>query len=110
MATRCLKISSNGNKILKYRQKALGKINLTDNSALKTYNFSFFLASFVLGLVMVGVIVLSRRCKVNPDNVATPIAASLGDLITLSMLAGIARYLFTYTESQNRWPSLIIII
>ena len=59
---------------------------------------------------MVGVIVLSRRCKVNPDNVATPIAASLGDLITLSMLAGIARYLFTYTESQNRWPSLIIII
>ena len=48
MATRCLKISSNGNKILKYRQKALGKINLTDNSALKTYNFSFlFFYSFI---------------------------------------------------------------
>jgi len=37
------------------------------------------LASFVLGLVMVAVILASRRCRVNPDNVATPIAASLGN-------------------------------
>ena len=32
------------------------------------------IASFALGLVMVGVILFSRKCKVNPDNVATPIA------------------------------------
>ena len=43
---------------------------------------------------MVGVILLSRKCKINPDNVATPIAASLGDLITLSLLAWISNLLF----------------
>ena len=37
------------------------------------------IASFILGLVMVLVILVSRRFNVNPDNVATPIAASLGD-------------------------------
>lgn len=49
-----------------------------------------------LGLVMVGVIIASRKLGINPDNVATPIAASLGDLITLSLLAGISSFLFRY--------------
>ena len=43
---------------------------------------------------MVGVILVSRKCNVNPDNVATPIAASLGDLTTLGLLAWIASLLF----------------
>jgi len=43
---------------------------------------------------MVGVVLLSRKCNVNPDNVATPIAASLGDLTTLALLSGIACLLF----------------
>ncbi|KAH7947209.1 hypothetical protein HPB52_008239 [Rhipicephalus sanguineus] len=34
-------------------------------------------ASLALGLVMIGVVIGSRKCHVNPDNVATPIAASL---------------------------------
>ena len=38
------------------------------------------IASFLLGLVMVLVILVSRRFNVNPDNVATPIAASLGEV------------------------------
>ena len=68
------------------------------------------LASFLLGLVMVAVIgmmmvvmmmmvspvaALSRRWQVNPDNVATPIAAALGDLVTLSLLAAVASLLST---------------
>lgn len=40
---------------------------------------------------MIFVVLLSRKCGINPDNVATPIAASLGDLTTLSLLAGIAQ-------------------
>ncbi|GFQ88453.1 solute carrier family 41 member 1, partial [Trichonephila clavata] len=44
--------------------------------------------------VMVGVVICSRKCHINPDNVATPIAASLGDLTTLSLLAGISNVLF----------------
>merc|ERR1719495_3089196 len=51
------------------------------------------LASAVLGAVMVLVIAVSRRYSVNPDNVATPIAAALGDLVTLSLLAFVATFL-----------------
>uniref|UniRef100_A0A6Q2Y3U8 Solute carrier family 41 member n=1 Tax=Esox lucius TaxID=8010 RepID=A0A6Q2Y3U8_ESOLU len=49
-----------------------------------------FVAALSLGLVMIGVILGSRKVGINPDNVATPIAASLGDLITLSLLAGVS--------------------
>ena len=51
------------------------------------------LASFILGSVMVAVVICSRKCKINPDNVATPIAASLGDLTTLALLSAISRFL-----------------
>ncbi|XP_048873225.1 solute carrier family 41 member 1 isoform X2 [Brienomyrus brachyistius] len=57
-----------------------------------------FVAALFLGLVMVGVIIGSRKVGINPDNVATPIAASLGDLITLSLLAGVSSTLFEYRE------------
>lgn len=52
------------------------------------------LASFILGCIMVGVVLFSRRCNINPDNVATPIAASLGDLTTLSLLSGVGWLLY----------------
>ncbi|XP_048858394.1 solute carrier family 41 member 1-like isoform X2 [Brienomyrus brachyistius] len=58
-----------------------------------------FTAALLLGLVMVGVIIGSRKVGVNPDNVATPIAASLGDLITLSLLAGVSSILFRCREA-----------
>ena len=53
---------------------------------------------------MIGVIVGSRKVGINPDNVATPIAASLGDLITLSLLAGVSTTLYQYrgTVSTNQ--------
>ncbi|XP_069062378.1 solute carrier family 41 member 3 isoform X2 [Pleurodeles waltl] len=57
-----------------------------------------FIAALSLGLVMIGVIIGSRKVGINPDNVATPIAASLGDLITLSLLAGISSTLFKYID------------
>ena len=51
------------------------------------------LASLILGSVMAAVVVCSRKCNVNPDNVATPIAASLGDITTLALLSAISRFL-----------------
>ncbi|XP_076874858.1 solute carrier family 41 member 3 isoform X2 [Brachyhypopomus gauderio] len=57
-----------------------------------------FVAALSLGLVMVGVIIGSRKVGINPDNVATPIAASLGDLITLSLLAAVSSTLFQYRD------------
>ncbi len=44
----------------------------------------------ISGVIMSVVVILSRKCHINPDNVATPIAASLGDLTTLALLSGIA--------------------
>lgn len=56
---------------------------------------------------MIGVIIGSRKVGINPDNVATPIAASLGDLITLSLLAGVSSTLYEYIgeEAQQCCPS-----
>uniref|UniRef100_A0A8C9W3A2 Solute carrier family 41 member n=1 Tax=Scleropages formosus TaxID=113540 RepID=A0A8C9W3A2_SCLFO len=56
-----------------------------------------FIASLLLGLIMIGVIIASRKVGINPDNVATPIAASLGDLITLALLAGISTGFFSFS-------------
>ncbi|KAM8916770.1 solute carrier family 41 member 1 isoform 1-T4 [Spinachia spinachia] len=60
-----------------------------------------FIASLLLGVIMIGVIIASRKVGINPDNVATPIAASLGDLITLSVLAGISTGLYKELEFND---------
>nr|XP_033774641.1 solute carrier family 41 member 1 isoform X1 [Geotrypetes seraphini]XP_033774643.1 solute carrier family 41 member 1 isoform X1 [Geotrypetes seraphini] len=59
-----------------------------------------FIASLVLGMIMVGVIIGSRKIGINPDNVATPIAASLGDLLTLALLSGISWGLYEELKSN----------
>ena len=64
------------------------------------------IASFLLGGVMIGVIVVSHIARINPDNVATPIAASLGDLVTLGLLSLIANWL--YDLSGEFGPSLML--
>lgn len=60
------------------------------------------IASLILGSLMVFIIILSRKCKVNPDNIATPIAASLGDLVTLALLAAISSFLHRCLGT-NHW-------
>lgn len=67
-------------------------------------------ASFVLGLIMIGVIVVSKKLNINPDNIATPIAASLGDLTTLALLSWIASLLYRTIGTSVILPSIIIII
>ncbi|XP_049921268.1 solute carrier family 41 member 3-like isoform X2 [Epinephelus moara] len=68
-----------------------------------------FLAALSLGLVMIGVIIGSRKVGINPDNVATPIAASLGDLITLSLLAGVSSTLYEYIDIWYLSPLVCLI-
>lgn len=70
--------------------------------------FTASIASLLLGLVMILVIVVSRKVNINPDNVATPIAASLGDLVTLSILAWVANLLFE-AIGKNHWLAPCII-
>jgi len=66
------------------------------------------LASFALGSIMIIVIVIARQLNVNPDNVATPIAASLGDVTTLGLLAWIADILYRHLQ-EGLFTSHIII-
>lgn len=61
----------------------LGKTSPSTDSRVFAIN-----QCFLVGAVMVGVILLAEKLKINPDNVATPIAASLGDVITLGVLSG----------------------
>ncbi|XP_045043956.2 solute carrier family 41 member 3 isoform X2 [Desmodus rotundus] len=59
-----------------------------------------FFAAFALGVLMVCVVIGARKLGVNPDNIATPIAASLGDLITLSILAFVSNFFYKYKDNQ----------
>ncbi|CAL7936724.1 unnamed protein product [Xylocopa violacea] len=58
--------------------------------------------------VMIAVIMISYRCKMNPDNLATPLAASFGDVVSLSVLSAIASALFERME-QEPWLLYIIL-
>ena len=54
--------------------------------------FSFFCPS--PDFVLVAVIILSKKYKMNPDNLATPLAASIGDVVAISLFSFIASLLF----------------
>ena len=64
-------------------------------------------ASFFLGVLMVIVILASKRFHLNPDNIATPIAASLGDITTLSLLAWFASLL--HDDMDDPWICPVIL-
>jgi solute carrier family 41 len=53
-----------------------------------------FIVLWCAGLLTSGVIVASRHLHINPDNVATPIAASLGDIISLILLSAVSTSLY----------------
>ncbi|KDE06634.1 hypothetical protein MVLG_02988 [Microbotryum lychnidis-dioicae p1A1 Lamole] len=48
------------------------------------------LSSAILGGFMCALVVLCRRLKINPDNLATPLASALGDMVTLVLLGGLS--------------------
>lgn len=57
------------------------------------------ITTIMLGSVTTTVVSISHFCKINPDNIATPIAASLGDVATLGVLALIAREMYKTKEN-----------
>ncbi|XGW28811.1 hypothetical protein V3C99_008535 [Haemonchus contortus] len=66
-------------------------------------------ASLVLSIIMALVVVLSRKYNINPDNVATPIAASLGDLTTLAVLSTFGS-IFLDAHLTESWLNVTIIV
>ena len=57
---------------------------------IATGMLSASLSSAVLGSFMCALVVIARRAGANPDNIASPLAASLGDLTTLTLLGLLA--------------------
>ncbi|KAA0724335.1 Solute carrier family 41 member 2 [Triplophysa tibetana] len=68
-----------------------------------------FMASFLQGIMMVGVIFGSKKVGINPDNIATPLAASFGDLITLGLLAIIGQ-VFYYCMDPYPYISYLVCV
>uniref|UniRef100_A0A7G3AYY0 Putative solute carrier family 41 member 1 isoform x3 n=1 Tax=Lutzomyia longipalpis TaxID=7200 RepID=A0A7G3AYY0_LUTLO len=62
----------------------------------------------VLDVVLTTVILVAKRYGFNPDNLATPLAASIGDLVSLSLLSAIASLLYQNLETKL-WINYIII-
>ena len=81
----------------------LGNSFVLLSSALVTAS----VASLVLGLLMSAIVILSRRFNLNPDNVSAPIAASLGDILTLALLSYISA--FFYSFRHHTWLSPLVI-
>ncbi|XP_057561966.1 solute carrier family 41 member 3 isoform X2 [Hippopotamus amphibius kiboko] len=59
-------------------------------------------------LAAFALVIGARKLGVNPDNVATPIAASLGDLITLSLLALVSSFFHRHRDSQYLTPLVCV--
>lgn len=67
----------------------------------------FLLADFVMVMVIYG----SHKFKVNPDNVATPLAASIGDIVSNTVLAVTAQYMFEQIrEYALNYPHTVMCI
>ncbi|KAF8319447.1 hypothetical protein DL93DRAFT_2132573 [Clavulina sp. PMI_390] len=67
------------------------------------------LSSIMLGSFMCSVIMWCRRYRLNPDNVATPLASCLGDLVTLTLLSFIATALTLPSLLSIRFPLILTI-
>ncbi|KAL1493260.1 hypothetical protein ABEB36_011346 [Hypothenemus hampei] len=66
------------------------------------------LSCFTLDFVLISVIFLSKKIKLNPDNLATPLAASIGDVVSLLVLSSWARLLFTIHD-EHQWVMFAIL-
>lgn len=63
---------------------------------------------FVLDFVLVAVVLLSKKFRLNPDNLATPLAASIGDVVSISVLSFIASLLFDHLDT-HLWITFLVI-
>ncbi|CAJ0604379.1 unnamed protein product [Cylicocyclus nassatus] len=66
------------------------------------------LASLMLGTLMIGVVITAKKFKINPDNITTPVAASLGDVSTLFILLGVGTLLMKLRENHS-WLLVIML-
>ncbi|KAF9354395.1 hypothetical protein BGX34_011033 [Mortierella sp. NVP85] len=68
------------------------------------------ISSLVLGGFMCGLVMVCRRYKINPDNIACPLASSFGDLVSLVILAGCSAVLQKFIRTPFPLICLIILL
>ncbi|KAF9521156.1 hypothetical protein BS47DRAFT_1404739 [Hydnum rufescens UP504] len=68
------------------------------------------LASFILGSFMCGVILVCRRIHLDPDNITPPLASSLSDLLTLTLVGLLATFLTLPSLEIFRLPLVAILL
>ncbi|XP_055909122.1 solute carrier family 41 member 3 isoform X1 [Eupeodes corollae] len=86
-----------------------GKFDFTHTMLLIAASmFTATSSCFVLDFVLVAVVLLSKRFRLNPDNLATPLAASIGDVVSISVLSFIASLLYEHLET-HLWITFAVI-
>ncbi|XP_027719880.1 solute carrier family 41 member 3 isoform X2 [Vombatus ursinus] len=63
-----------------------------------------FMAAIFLGILMICVVLGAQKMGINPDNISTPIAAMLGDFVSLCILAGTSSILYRYIDLYYLFP------
>lgn len=61
-----------------------------------------------LDFVLTGAIFISHKIGLNPDNLATPLAASIGDVVSISVLSQFAGLLYNLID-EYAWIYYVII-
>lgn len=86
-----------------------GEVDIQDSLVLISGSISTAsFASLILAGLMMFVIIISTELNINPDNIATPIAASLGDLVTLTILSFLCTFL--YYIKAFIWVQVLIVV
>ncbi|KAF9101322.1 hypothetical protein BGX27_011534 [Mortierella sp. AM989] len=68
------------------------------------------MSSLILGSFMCVLVLVCRHYRVNPDNIACPLASSFGDLVTLLILSGIAVFLQEYIKTALCVALLVVLL
>jgi len=63
---------------------------------------------FSIDFLMIAVIMLSYRYKMNPDNLATPLAASIGDVVSIGILSTIASEFYNRLDKEV-WVLFVVL-
>jgi solute carrier family 41 len=77
---------------------------------LATGMLSASISSAILGNFMCALVVVARQVGANPDNIASPLAASLGDLLTLIIVGLLASFLINFEGTILASLILLVLI
>lgn len=68
------------------------------------------LASFVLSLLMSGIVVVASNAGLDPDNITAPIAGMLGDFCTLGIVCLIAHFFWSFAPNPAAFHGLYYLL